>query len=131
MTHSGDLVIQSLERVAELIDDPAPAVFELLFARNPEFEPLFVLDPNGAIRRNMLQLAVVALMDYVEGRASSVSMVRAERMNHAHIGVPGPRFDEFYAVVRDAFRAMTEAQWSAATQDAWTEAIEGLTRQTS
>lgn len=131
MTRSSELVIESLDRVAELVDDPAPAVFELLFARNPEFEQMFVLDPSGAIRRNMLQLAVVALMDYVEGRASSESMVRSERMNHSHIGVPGPQFDEFYGVVRDAFRGLIASQWSAATEDAWTEAIEGLTRHTS
>jgi hemoglobin-like flavoprotein len=131
MTRSGDLVIESLERASQLVDDPAPAVFELLFARHPEFEPMFVLDPSGAIRRNMLQLAVVALMDYAEGRPSSVSMVRAERMNHAHIGVPGPQFDEFYGVVRDAFRGLLGQQWSPATEEAWAEAIEGLTRQTS
>jgi hemoglobin-like flavoprotein len=131
MSRSGDLVIESLDRVAELVDDPAPAVFDLLFARNPDFEPMFVLDPNGAIRRNMLQLAVVALMDYVEGTASSVSMVRAERMNHGHIGVPGPQFDEFYAVVRDAFHGLLAEDWSADIEDAWTEAIAGLTRQTS
>jgi hemoglobin-like flavoprotein len=129
MTRSGDLVIESLELVAELVDDPAPAVYELLFARNPEFEPLFALDPSGAIRRNMLQVAVIALMDYVEGREPN--MVRSERMNHSHTGVPGPQFDEFYGVVRDAFRGLIEAQWSSATQDAWTEAIEGLTRHTS
>ena len=121
MTQAADLVIGSLEQVAEIVDDPAPAVFELLFARNPEFEPMFVLDPSGAIRRNMLQLAVEALMDYVEGRTTSMGMVRSERMNHGHIGVPGAQFDTFYAVMRDAFQ----------TEDAWTEAIAGLTRQTS
>jgi hemoglobin-like flavoprotein len=131
MMGSGNLVIESLDRVAEAVDDPAPAVFELLFARNPGLEQLFVLDPSGAIRRNMLQLAVIALMDYVEGRESSVSMVRSERMNHAHIGVPGPQFDEFYGVVRDAFRELLATQWSAATEDAWDEAIEGLTLHTS
>lgn len=129
MTRTGDLVIESLEMVAERVDDPAPAVYELLFARNPEFKPLFALDPSGAIRRNMLQVAVVALMDYVEGREPS--MVRSERMNHSHTGVPGPQFDQFYAIVRDAFCGLIEDQWSSEIQDAWTEAIDGLTRQTS
>lgn len=131
MDESGELVMQSLEQVAEAVDDPAPAVFGLLFERNPEFEAMFVLDTSGAIRRNMLQLAVTALMDYVEGRDGSVSMVRAERMNHVHIGVPDSRFDDFYAVMRDAFHGLIAADWSDATEAAWSEAIEGLTRRTS
>ncbi|MDR1998336.1 MAG: globin [Frankiaceae bacterium] len=127
MSIDADLVMESLYRVAEISDDPAPGVYSRLFARHPEIEQLFVLDPAGAARRNMVVVAVECLMDYIGGRASSKNLVVSERINHANLGVRAEVFDDFFIAIRDAFGDLLGAEWTAETQRAWTEAIASLT----
>jgi len=123
---SADLVLASLYRAADIVEDPAPAVYARLFATHPELEELFILDPFGAVRRNMLQLALECLMDHLDGKPSSVNMVVSERTNHSQLGIPASVFDDFYFAIRDAFGQLLGDDWSTATERAWTEAIEGL-----
>lgn len=126
MSSDADLVLSSLQRVADAVEDPAPAVYGRLFAGHPELEELFALDPQGAVRRNMLNVALETLMDHVEGRAASTNMVLSERTSHSHLGVSRAVFDDFYLVIRDAFAELVGPQWSADTQRAWTDAIAAL-----
>lgn len=131
MTESAELVLHSLDRVAELVDDPSAPVYERLFAEYPEFKPLFRCEPNGLLaRQNMVQVTVVALLEHLEGKPASVGMVNSERTNHAHIGVPNASFDRYYEVVRDTFREILGDEWTPATEHAWNEAIESLIRAT-
>lgn len=127
MTDAAALILQSLDRVGELMEDPSAPVYENLFARYPEFMALFRFDTNGEMaRQNMFHVTVVALMEHLEGKNASLTMVRSERMNHAHIGVDNASFDRYYDVVRDTFRDILGDEWMPETQQAWDTAIATL-----
>lgn len=127
MSDDSELVLGSLQRVAEITEDPAPAVYARLFARHPEMEQLFILDPAGAVRRNMLVVAIGCVMDHLEGRPSSMSMLISERINHSHLGVSTEIFDDFFAAIRDGFGDLLGADWTEQTHQAWTAVIASLT----
>ena len=127
MSDSSARILQSLERVSELLEDPSAPVYENLFARYPEFKGLFRFEPNGELaRQNMFQVTVVALMEHLDGRHSAVTMVNSERTNHAHIGVDNASFDRYYEVVLDTFHEILGDEWTAETEAAWNEAIQSL-----
>lgn len=127
MSQSAELILESLDRVSEILDDPSAPVYERLFEEYPQFKGLFRFEGNGDLaRKNMFQVTVVALMEHLEGKYSSANVVKTERMNHAHIGVPNEFFDRYYEVVRDTFRNLLGDEWTPQTQAAWDEAIEGL-----
>ena len=127
MSDSAELILQSLDRVSELVDDPSALVYEQLFTRYPEFKQLFRFEPNGEMaRQNMFQVTVVALMEHLEGKHASVTMVTSERANHSHIGVDNASFDRYYEVVRDTFAQILGDEWMPETQDAWNQAISSL-----
>lgn len=127
MTDSAELILQSLDRVSELVENPSSLVYEQLFIQHPEFEKLFRYEPNGDMaRENMFQVTVVALMEHLEGKHASVTMVSSERANHSHIGVDNAAFDRYYEVVRDTFAKILGDEWTPATQDAWNRAIDSL-----
>lgn len=131
MSDSAELILASLDRVAEIEDDPSAPVYERLFAEYPEFRKLFRFETNGELaRKNMFQVAVVALMEHLEGVSASANMVKAERMNHSHIGVENAIFDRYYEVVRDTFKDILGDEWLPETEAAWNQAIDGLIKAT-
>lgn len=114
------------------MDDPSAPIYDRMFEQHPEFTKMFRLnDTNGDLaRKNMFQVAVVALMEHLEGKNSSINMVNSERTNHAHIGVDNATFDSYYSMIRDSFKEILGDEWSDETQAAWDEAIESLTHST-
>ena len=80
-----DAVAESLDLFAARCADPAAAVYGRLFALHPEAEALFLMDPGGHVRGQMLAVAVEALLD---GGERLAGLVGIERMNHVNIGVP-------------------------------------------
>lgn len=108
-----------LQAVAEAVGDPAPRVYERLFARRPELLPLFAGDASGAVRGEMFHRAVDTLADLSEGQPYALGMVAAERANHAMNGVPVARFDEFFDVMGEVFREAAGSAWTAQTEVAW------------
>ena len=71
MTESAELVLHSLDRVAELVDDPSAPVYERLFAEYPEFKKLWSTrglrtDPPSAdfdLAREQIVRAARAIVD--------------------------------------------------------------------
>lgn len=127
MRDSAELILNSLDRVAALVDDPSAPVYERLFEEYPHFRKLFRFETSGELaRKNMFQVAVVALMEHLEGINASANMVKAERINHAHIGVENALFDRYYEVIRDTCKQILGDEWTAETEQAWDEAIAGL-----
>lgn len=116
----------SLELVAERHGDPASAVYERLFAANPEMEALFVRDVAGTVRGEMLAVALKTLMDLVDEGLYARTMVMAELVNHDGLGVPPAVFGTFFATVRDVFRDLSGPDWTPAMDTAWTETLAEL-----
>ena len=112
-------ILDSLERVADHCDDPAPQVYERLFARSPETEALFVGDTRGAARGQMLRQATETLLDYLGPNTYAANFLKAELRNHDDIGVPGDIFPRFYQAMAEAFADILGEAWTPAMQTAW------------
>jgi hemoglobin-like flavoprotein len=109
----------SLERVAELCDDPTPVVYERLFAAHPHMRPYFWRDTNGAIKGEMLSRTFAAILDFVGDRRYADHMIGTEMITHEGYDVPREVFSTFFSVVRDAAREILGAEWTAEFEAAW------------
>jgi hemoglobin-like flavoprotein len=123
-----DLVARSLELVADRCGDPAPLVYARLFAAHPEMEAQFVMDRTGAVRGEMLAIALETLIDLAEDKRSAPAMIRAELVNHDGWGVPADVFATFYRRVAETCRDALGADWTAETDAAWSELLTRVDR---
>jgi len=119
-----DAVAESLELFAARCADPAAAVYGRLFALHPEAATLFVMDPGGHVRGQMLAVAFEALLD---GGDRLAGLVGIERLNHVNIGVPEALFDGFFALLRDVVREALAGAWTPAMAAAWQARLARLT----
>jgi hemoglobin-like flavoprotein len=122
------LVVWSLERVAELHGDPTPQVYARLFALNPEVEALFMLDSQRGVKGAMLGHVIDTLLDLAGPRHYGANMIYAEMTNHSGIGVPPAQFVTFFDVVKEEFRALIGAEWTAEVEAAWDDTLEDVKR---
>ena len=123
---NADVIIATLELVAERVGDPTPLVYAELFRQQPEMEAMFVNDKDGAVRGHMLSEALDGIMDFVGARNYADNLIRAEIVNHENLGVPPDVFATFFAVIRDAFRGALEREWTAEMETAWGELLVAL-----
>lgn len=114
-----DIITHCLELVAERAGDPAPLVFQRLFAENPDIEPLFVRDTAGLVRGEMLAVTLEALLDCAGSDAYAVGLVEVERVNHVGLGVEPPVFDTFFRVVMTTFKEILGVDWTDEMDAAW------------
>mgnify|MGYP003137460570 FL=1 len=114
-------ILDSLELVADRCEDPAPQVYERLFARYPETEALFVGDKRGAARGQMLRQATETLLDYLGPNIYAANFLKAELRNHDDIGVPGEIFPRFYQAMAEAFADILGEDWTPDMQVAWND----------
>lgn len=115
-------IARSLDLVAEH-GDPAGRVYARLFALHPEMEALFVRDTNGSIRGNMLAETINALIDFSDANHYGANLMRAEIVNHSHLGVPPELFVGFLTVLRDTFAEILAAEWTTEIDAAWRELL--------
>jgi len=118
MTDS-DLIMQTLEQVAEKHGDPTPKVYERLFAERPDLKDLFLLDVDGGVRGSMLQQALECLIGQAEGSDLHPMIVSNSRFVHDGYGVPAETFMTFFATVRDTFRDLMGPDWTQEHEAAW------------
>jgi hemoglobin-like flavoprotein len=111
-----DAVAESLALFAARCGDPAAAVYGRLFALHPEAEALFLMDPGGHVRGQMLAIAFEALLD---GGGRLAGLVGIERMNHLNIGVPAALFDGFFGLLQSVVREALGPDWTPAMAAAW------------
>ena len=76
-----EAISTSLERVAERCGDPTPLVYARLFAQNPQMEPLFVRDTDGAVRGQMLYQVLESLLDFSGAGAYGGEIIAAAFVN--------------------------------------------------
>jgi hypothetical protein len=73
-----ELLEHSLEQVVARIGDPAPQVYEQLFAQSPELRSMFVGDPLGSVRGEMFHRVIDTLIDVAAERPYASGMIAAE-----------------------------------------------------
>lgn len=99
--------------------DPAPQVYARLFAAYPEMEALFVRDTRGAVRGEMLAVAIQCVLDLREGHHFGGNLIATERVNHEGFGVPPEVFGQFFPILVETFRELLGEAWTPATETAW------------
>ena len=118
-----DPVAASLDLLAARHGDPATLVYAELFARHPEAEALFLMDPGGHVRGQMLAIAFEALLD---GGERLPGLVGIERRNHVNSGVPAEMYDGFFALLRDTVRDALGPDWTRAMEAGWRARLQAL-----
>ncbi len=121
-----DLIVRSLDLVAERVGDPTPLVYQRLFAENPEMEALFVNDIGGLVRGQMFQTTLEMILDYIGDNLYAANLLQIERINHDGKGVPPEVFDLFFGTVKATFRDALGADWTEPMDRAWRELLTGL-----
>jgi hemoglobin-like flavoprotein len=116
----------SLDAVVAHVGDPGPVVYDRLFADYPDTLALFFLDRDGSRREHMLSVTFETLLDFIGDRAFAANMLRCEVINHQEFGVPPQTFTQFFVVMRDAFRDLLGAEWTADYDAAWTALLNEL-----
>jgi hemoglobin-like flavoprotein len=119
-------VLESLERAAELGGDLTDAVYQHLFAAQPELEPLFWRDRDGSIRGEMLNRAFEALLDFIEERRYADMMLRCEIITHGEFGVPRTLFTSFFPAVAETVQTTLGPDWTPDMAAAWKQVISDL-----
>ena len=121
-----DLIVRSLDLVAERVGDPTPLVYQRLFAENPEMEALFVNDIGGLVRGQMFQTTLEMILDYIGDNLYAANLLQIERINHDGKGVPPAVFDLFFGTVKETFRVALGADWTEPMDRAWRDLLVGL-----
>lgn len=123
MSVQSKVIEASLEALAERAGDPTPAVYERLFARYPEVEPLFVRDVNGSVRGEMLSKVFECALDLAGPNAYAANFIRCEVVNHEGVGVPKDLFPRFFAVAVETFRELMGEGWTREFDAAWRDLV--------
>jgi hemoglobin-like flavoprotein len=114
-----DIILSTFERAAEACADPAPLIYDRLFALRPDFRPLFDMDTDGGVRGSMVQTCLEALLGVAEGAGTQRVIISAARFSHGGYGVEENEFDLMFASIRDVFRDLLGPGWSAREEEAW------------
>lgn len=113
------VIVETLERAAELCEDPVPLVYNRLFQMRPDFKPLFEMDTGGGMRGAMLETCFEVILGLAGDAAEQRVIVSYSRFSHTGYGVQEADFDLMFTAIRDTFRELLGAEWTAAMDRAW------------
>ena len=120
---STDLVLDSLERAAERVDDIAPRVYEHYFARCPDSAQLMQL--TDLHMRGRMLAEVLRLVMSTDPEADR-NYLRFETRTHETYGVAPAMYRHLLEGLREAVREALGAEWSSAYANAWTARLDVL-----
>ena len=113
------LLEHSLKQVVERIGDPAPRVYDALFAQEPQLRAMFIGDPLGSVRGEMFHRVIDTLIDVAGERPYAAGMIAAEWSNHQMNGVSAAQFQGFFDAVVQVFRQALGDDWTPQIDAAW------------
>lgn len=116
----GEIILDTLERASARCADPAPLVYQRLFEMRPDFEGLFVMDTDGGVRGSMLETCFNAILGVIEQSPTQRVIISSARFTHGGYGVAETEFDLIFTAIRDTFRDLIAADWTADMDAAWT-----------
>ena len=114
---------RSLEIAADRAGDLTPAVYALLFQRQPEMEALFWRDKNHAIKGEMLMRVFEAILDFVGERRYADNLITSEVITHEGYEVPRDVFATFFGVVEETVRTACGTEWTGEMALAWRQVL--------
>ena len=116
---TAEIIMESLERVAQACEDPTSLVYARLFTQYPEMEPLFIMDRQDEAKGHMLFEVIECIIDFIGPRYTSEGLITSELINHQQIGVPADVFESFFTTVRDTFKDLLDESWTSQYDRAW------------
>jgi len=122
----GALIEETFALAADRGEDLTPRVYARLFARHPEMEALFCMDPDQQVRGEMLSQVIRAMLDFVGNRQYAATLIQSESMNHEGYGVPPAVFGTFFDVVAETLRDVLGEAWTPGMTVAWRALLEAL-----
>lgn len=120
------LIVHSLECVVAQVGDPNDRVYARLFSKHPEFEDLFCMDVDGAVRANMLITSIDCLLGVAEGRETPRLLLEAARVHHDGYGVEAKDINVMFEVIRDEFCDIVGPKWTTDMEAAWASLLDEL-----
>lgn len=114
-----DLILETLERAGEACADPAPLVYQRLFALRPEFEALFVMDSDGGVRGSMLETCFNAILGLEDEAPVQRVIISSSRFSHTAYGLAESDLDLMFGAIRDTVRELNGAHWTPEVAAAW------------
>ncbi len=123
---NAEVILSTLQAVADRHGDPLAAIYARLFSVHPELEALFHMDRDGGVRASMMQQGFECILDYVGPRLTAPQIIAATRQHHDGYGVPAERFDDFFAAMRDAFREILADCWTPDMETEWAALLREL-----
>jgi hemoglobin-like flavoprotein len=119
------LLRSSFELVVERQPQLTPRFYEILFSRYPQVQPLFGRN-SGTQQAQMLQEALVAVIDHLEDASWLGNTLEAMGRKHVDYGVT----DEMYAFVGDSLLStlaeVAGSDWTPELAAAWAEAYDAI-----
>lgn len=123
---NSEVIVATLEQVAERCEDPQEKVYARLFEFNPGFEELFALDRSGAVRGTMLQACFDCIIGVAEQQETGRNIIRAARLHHDGYGVPDKVLPTIFLAMRDVFRDIMAGAWTPQIDDEWNRLLTEL-----
>ena len=120
---AADAILQSIDGALEQRGDITDLVYQTLYARQPHYEALFVLDIDGGRRRHMLAEAIDVLADLVGANTYGANFLFSERTNHAALGVAPDTFAAFFEALHEVVKQSNGAAWTPDMESAWAAAM--------
>jgi hemoglobin-like flavoprotein len=114
---------ESLEIVVERVGNPAPRIYERMFKRSPELEPMFVLDRDGSVRAEMIRLSFDALLDLEQEGQYARGLIATELTTHGNNGITPAQFVSLFDTIRDVVREIVGEQWQPRHEQAWSQVL--------
>src|SRR5580700_3840942 len=120
------LIEQSLELASERCPDLTPLVYARLFREQPQMQPLFWRDKNGAIKGEMLARVFEAILDFIGERLYAHHLIQCEVVTHAGYDVPRDVFATFFGVVAATLKDVLAETWTPAMETTWASLLVDL-----
>ena len=112
------LIEQSLTHSAARHGDPYDAAFQTLYAANADFEPLFLLDTDEGLRRNMMRTTLEIIATYIDDAYAAENLVTGARLVHLTYEI-NDDFDLFFQITRDVIAEGCADVWTDSHASAW------------
>jgi hemoglobin-like flavoprotein len=118
MISHDELIASCLELVAEKCEDLAPEVYRRFFARFPDGEDLFGIDPDNSVKGGMIVSLLMEVMNFSEGRVYSDNVLRWIG-DHKSYGVTYPMYEVMFDTLLAVIADVLGDSWTPAMDDAW------------
>jgi hemoglobin-like flavoprotein len=128
MKSDAELLLKSLEVIAERHDDIVPLVYQRFYAAYPDTRAMFGRDENSFHQGQMFNGMLLAVIEYSEGRCTTGS-IKAWVSDHDALGVGREMFPAMFSAMFDTLRACMGDDWTEDIDGAWKRQIGGLAGQ--